>query len=79
MIKLSNQILLSAYDGSETFAADSTGWIRPGLSDLEWISFEAYARPEHYIGQMFGVVALSPINESSPARARNDATFREVR
>jgi hypothetical protein len=69
---------LSPDDRSDSFAADATWWIRPGLADESLISIESYSVPGSYIGQMFGVMALVPITDTSPTRAREDATFRRI-
>lgn len=73
-----NSIVLSPDDRSDSFAADATWWIRPGLADESLISIESYSVPGSYIGQMFGVMALVPITDASPTRAREDATFRRI-
>ena len=70
---------LTADDGSDTFEEDATWWIRPGLADESWISFEAYSRSGSYIGRMFGVLALIEPNDSTAERALADATFLEER
>jgi hypothetical protein len=72
-------IVLSSDDQSERFEADATWWLRPGLADSEWISFEAYNRPGYYIGQQFGVVALVELNDNMTDIMREDATFLEER
>jgi GH43 family beta-xylosidase len=70
-----NALVMSANDGSESFLGDATWWIRPGLADESMISLESYNQPGFFIGQMFGTLALVEITESSPQRAREDATF----
>jgi hypothetical protein len=71
-----NTLILTPDDRTETFAADATWRITDGLADSAWMSFESYNHPGSYIGQMFNVMALVPITDSSPSRAREDATFR---
>jgi GH43 family beta-xylosidase len=77
--RINKAIIMSADDGSDTFEADSTWWVREGLADREWMSFEAYNLPGSYIGKMSNILTLVVITESSPVRAREDATFREIR
>jgi GH43 family beta-xylosidase len=74
-----NAILLTPDDGTESYPADATWWVRPGRADGGWISFESYSQPGKYISQMMGVVALVEMTDSTPDRAREDATFLEER
>lgn len=74
-----NAVWLASDDTSDTFAESATWWIRPGLADSDRASFEAYSAPGRYIGRMFGVLALAEITDSSPALAREDATYDIVR
>lgn len=74
-----NAIVLSPDDGTEYYEADATWWIRPGIADSTWISFESYIKPGMYISEKMGIVALVEMNDSTPGRAREDATFLEER
>lgn len=74
-----NVMYFHTNDGSETFAADATWWIRPGLADSAWISFEAYNQPGYYLGQQFGVMALVQAGDRMADIMREGATFLEVR
>ncbi len=72
-------VLFGANDGSESFAADATWWIRPGLADETWISFESYNMPGHYLGRQFGTMALVELTADSPRKLLEDATYLEER
>ena len=72
-----NNVFFHTNDGSEEFAADATWWMRPGLADDTWISFESYNQPGMYLGRQFGTLALVALTESSPRAALEDATFIE--
>jgi hypothetical protein len=71
--------VLSPDDGTENYKADATWWIRPGLADESWVSFESYAQPGKYMGRMFGVMALVDLASITSDSARADATFLEER
>jgi GH43 family beta-xylosidase len=70
-------IILSPYDGTESFDSDATWWLRPGLADESWTSFESYNQPDSYMGKMFGVMALVELAALNTDIAREDATFLE--
>lgn len=72
-----NAIVFALSDGSVEFDADATWWLTPGLADSDWISFESYNRPNFYIGQQFGVMALIELTDNLSDAAREDATFLE--
>jgi GH43 family beta-xylosidase len=74
-----NSIVLSPNDGTESFAGDVTWWLRPGLADSSGVSIESYNQPGSYVGQQFGITALVALTDTSPDRAREDATFFEER
>ncbi len=74
-----NVMVMSADDGSESFAGDATWWVRPGWAESSALSFESFNQAAQYIGQTFGVLALTPITDKSPKRAHEDATFIEER
>ena len=68
-------VILSSNDESESFNADATWYLRPGLVDESAISLESYALPGHFIGKRFGITAL--IEEASMKNdlERKNATF----
>jgi hypothetical protein len=72
-----NNVFFLRNDGSEDFAADATWYIRPGLADDTWISFESYNQPGMYLGRQFGIMALVELTETSPTAMIEDATFIE--
>jgi hypothetical protein len=72
-----NNVFFTTSDGSEEFAENATWWIRPGLADDTWISFESYNQPGRYLGRQFGIMALVELTESSPRTALEAATFLE--
>jgi GH43 family beta-xylosidase len=72
-----NALYFHSNDRSEGFVEDATWWIRPGLADRAWISFEAYNQPGMYIGRKLGILALVALTAESPRTAREDATFIE--
>lgn len=74
-----NAILFAPYDGTQAFADRATWWIRPGLADADWISFEAYDQPGYVIGRQFGVMALVQASDKMSDLMRKDATFLEER
>lgn len=74
-----NLMALSAHDGSVSFEADATWWIRPGLADKGGISFESFNQPGKYIGQKIGLMALVDIQPTTPDTMLKNATFIEER
>lgn len=70
-----NAIVFTPDDNTDAFKAAATWWLRPGLADDAGVSFEAYSQPDHYVGQMFGTMALITRTDSTPKRALEDATF----
>jgi len=74
-----NALVFAPYDGTAAFAESATWYIREGLSDPEWISFEAYNMPGFFIGKRFGVMALIENNGTLTDAMREEATFLEER
>ncbi len=72
---LNNAIVLNANDGSDSYNGDATWWIRPGLADSSWISFESYDHPGSYIGRRLGITALIQLTDTTTHLMREDATF----
>jgi hypothetical protein len=72
-----NTISFALNDGSEEFAGDATWWVRPGLADDTWMSFESYNQTGMYIGRQFGILALVAVTDTTPLAALEDATFIE--
>lgn len=70
-----NSVVLNPDDGTESYQADATWWIRPGLANEEWNSFESYSEPGKVISQVMGVVALAEITDTVSDRVREAGTF----
>ncbi len=67
---------LAAADGSSAFAAAATFHRRAGLADSAWTSFRSHNQPTSYLRHSGFVLRIDPLNTSSPATDRQDATFR---
>ena len=48
-------------------------WLRPGLADETWSSFESFAKPGSFLGKKFNIVALTT-DVTTPISVE-DATF----
>ena len=64
--------LYSALTGSTEFAEYVTWWIRSGLADSDWTSFEVDDKSGYYVGQQFGVMARVPASNTVTDRMRED-------
>jgi hypothetical protein len=71
-------IVYSANNGvRDVFLVNYTTVIA-GLADSGWSSFRSYNFPDRYLRHSGYVLRIDPISASSPAVARQDATFQIV-
>ena len=66
---------LDVNDNTATFRGDATFYRTAGLADGAWASYRSYNFPDRYIRHASNLLRIDPLNASSPATARHDATF----
>jgi non-reducing end alpha-L-arabinofuranosidase len=66
---------LDVNDNTATFRGDATFYRTAGLADGAWASFRSFNFPDRYIRHANNLLRIDQLSASSPATARQDATF----